>query len=471
MVVGGGITGISCAIELAERLGSGAGVTLVESDSVLGGKIRSLELGDTRVEAGPDAFLTRTTQGVEMLEKLGLQGEITRPVIFAANVYVKGKMYAVPKGLMLGVPVEIGSFLKSASMLSFFGRLRAALDLILPKTKLASDATIASLVNARFGKEVNDILVDPMVGGINAGSTTDLSLDAVVPVMLENYKKSSSRSLARSLLLHTKARDKNLSKPPESIPFASLALGLDELVPHAHKYLLELGVKVLLDSKATSITKNESSYIVSVRSGDGSTLNLNAKGVAVATPSYITKTLISDLDAQCANKISSIEYAPVAMIIQRYPINSFERKLTGSGVLIPRTNQGVVTAITFASRKWSRLNFEDSEILRISTGTFKDSRAIALSDQELSSQVTAEVCEILKATKEPTQTAIARWPAALAQYRPFHKQLVQEIRKDLASFTGLEICGSAFDGIGIPACIESGKNAALRLLEPTENIC
>ena len=463
IVVGGGITGISCALELSERLGNDDEILLVEAESTLGGKIRSIEFEGHLIEVGPDAFLTRENDGLDLCHTLGLDNEIVRPIKFSANIYTKGHMYPVPDGMMLGVPINFATFLKTSTMLSPWGRLRAAFDLIIPKTRLATDSSIGALVVSRFGKQVNDVLVDSMLGGINAGSTSDLSIVSVAPLLMSRYNESKSRSLARSMSNSMPKRNKAPVSKTE-IPFASLSTGLSDLVSHAYKLLLERGVRVLLGHEVTKISPQEGYTNVTIAGLDGESSTIDARGVAIATPAGATAALIREFSTSVADKIASIEYAPVAMLLQSYPKGSFGRRLDGSGVLIPRTNENLVTAITFASQKWQRLANQPSEILRVSVGRFNDRRALELTDEELSGRITKEVQEILNTNHQPTQTATYRWSQALPQYRPFHKDLVENIRKELFEFGNIELCGAALDGIGIPTCIKSGRTAARKLL-------
>lgn len=461
--MGGGITGISCALELADQLGTGVDITLVESEPYLGGKIQSIALGNVRVEAGPDAFLTRASHGIDFIDRLGLSNEMVRPINFSASIYAKGKLHSVPAGIMLGVPVNLGSFLSTSSVLSPLGRLRASLDFFLPKTKLGSDATISSLVRARFGQEVDEVLVDPMIGGINAGSTTNLSLAAVAPTLLSGYTKSGSRSMARSLVsLVQLPKPQHGSRP--QIPFASLTNGLDLLVTRAHTLLKELGVTILLDTHVTTIGQSEGIVKLSLESKDGLTSELHSSKVALAIPASKAYPLVKDISQSVAKKMSTIEYAGVAMTAMIYPKEAFRIPLRGSGVLIPKTNGKLITAITFASHKWSRLAIPGVEVLRVSTGRYSDKRSENASDNNLWVQIKQEITEILGATSDPLDLKTHRWNEALPQYRPFHNDLVQSIRAELRAHSGIEICGAAFDGIGIPACIESGKKAAHSLL-------
>ncbi|MDA8116929.1 MAG: protoporphyrinogen oxidase [Actinomycetota bacterium] len=460
-VVGGGISGIAAAFELLEQGVSPEELVLVEAQDSMGGKIRSIEMAGKRVEVGPDAFLTRTSAPTDLAAKVGLSEDLVRPRSFSAAIWARGKRHPSPEGIMLGVPVSVGQFVRTSAVLSPLGRLRALLDVVLPKTRLADDATISHLVRSRFGREVDEVLVDPMVGGINAGSTTVLGLRAVAPQLLDAYAKSGARSLARSLVAVVPPR------PPaggRTIPFASFATGLDTLVQAAEAHLLARGVKILKGARVETIGNGRGGLSLQLAgAGRKRGERIAVAGVILAVPAPSAAALLGETARSASAKLQRIDYADVAMTVMRYPKSAFGEPLQGSGLLVPRRFGHLVTAVTFASRKWEHLDLPDSELLRVSAGRFGDRRFAALDDASLQREISAELAEMLDLRQGPAEAATWRWQGALPQYRPFHKELVASIRAELAEAGAVEICGAAYDGVGVPACITSGTEAARRL--------
>ncbi len=460
-VVGGGISGIAAALELLEKGISPDELMLVEAQDSMGGKIRSIEMAGKRVEAGPDAFLTRTTAPADLATRVGLGDELVRPRSFSAAIWARGKQYPSPEGIMLGVPVSVGQFVRTSAVLSPLGRLRALLDVVLPKTPLAGDATISHLVRSRFGREVDEVLVDPMVGGINAGSTTVLGLRAVAPQLLEAYKNSGARSLARSLVAVVPPRPQPGAR---TIPFASFATGLDTLVRASEEYLAARGVRVLKGARAETISNGRGGLTLQLAgSGRKRGERIALAGVILAIPAPSAAALLSEAARSASAKLERIDYADVAMTVMRYPKSAFAEPLRGSGLLVPRRFGHLVTAVTFASRKWEHLDLPDSELLRVSAGRFGDRRFAHMDDTTLQREIAAELTELMDLRQGPAEATTWRWQGALPQYRPFHMELVASIRGDLAETGAVELCGAAYDGVGVPACIASGTEAAKRL--------
>ncbi|KJF18011.1 protoporphyrinogen oxidase [Acidithrix ferrooxidans] len=469
LVVGAGITGIAASIELISLGVDPTKITLIEAQDRCGGKIRSKMIAGISIDVGPDSFLTRSQAGIDLAKKLNILDQVVRPSTFSATIFAKGRLHDVPSGIMLGVPVDIRAFLGSASMLSLKGRLRAGLDFVLPKTKIGDDATISHLIRARFGHEVDELLVDPMVGGINAGSTKYLGLASVAPAFLKSYNSQSGRSLAKSLIKIAPPKP-SADGTKSEIPFASFGGGLETLVQGGVAHLLKEGATIMTSTQAIALASDGIKFHVRTKSTAIATENdseiaqeLSADALILALPAPQATTLLGGVSQAVAELIGRIDYSQVGIVLLAYKKGSFKAPLKGSGVLVPKINNRLITAITFASRKWSHLDNSGLEILKVSIGRHRDTRFESMSDEDLTRAVSQEVGEVLGATVAPIESVVFRWKDALAQYRPFHSQLVASAREELSKVGAIEICGAAYDGVGLPSCIESGQKAAQRL--------
>ena len=61
-------------------------------------------------------------------------------------------------------------------------------------------------------------------------------------------------------------------------------------------------------------------------------------------------------------------------------------------------------------------------------------------------------------------TRVSRWPLSMAQYTVGHAARLREISERAANVPGLYLAGNAYEGIGIPDCIRSGRQAAAKIL-------
>ena len=226
-VIGGGIAGLAAAWELRGQ----AEVTVFEPDR-LGGKILTTEFDGHLVDEGPDAFIARVPDALQLCREVGVEAELVSPGRGAGRAVVRGRLRPIPAGLVLGVPRQLGGVLRSG-ILSPTGMARAGLDLVLPRGRPPATLTVRELVAGRFGAQVADRLVDPLVGGIHAGSTATLGAAEVTPMIVAAAQRS------RSLLLGLRE-----APPGESGPvFATLRRGLGQLVAAMIQRLQDHGTR------------------------------------------------------------------------------------------------------------------------------------------------------------------------------------------------------------------------------------
>ena len=158
-VVGGGISGLSAALELALGTEGRADIALLESQERAGGVIRTSEFAGLPVDEGADAFLRRVPDALEVAAAVGMR-DLTAPTGASAAVWVD-RLRPLPEGLRLGVPTSVRSLVRSR-LVSPRGSARALADLVLPSRGLEHDS-IGTWVRARLGSEVHDSLIDALV--------------------------------------------------------------------------------------------------------------------------------------------------------------------------------------------------------------------------------------------------------------------------------------------------------------------
>ena len=433
VVVGGGITGLAAAWFLRDR----ADVTVFEAGSRAGGKIRTDDFGGIAVEAGPDAFLARTPDAIDLCREMGLGDELVPPAAGEAFLWTRGRLRPLPPGLMLGVPTELWPVARSG-ILPVGALARAALDFVLPRSKWSDDPSVGDIVSARFGRGVHQRLVDPLVGGIHAGRSELLSARATTPQL------AAPASVSRSLMLGL--RRQRRAAPPSSGPvFLTVQGGLDRLVDR-----LVGRLDVRLDTPVTKIERGPSGggWLV-----DGEP----ADAVILATDAGPAAALVKASSPRAAAELEAIPYASVVVTTMSYPAIP----LTGSGFLVPRIEGRLMTACTFGSTKWPQWAEPGQVTLRVSAGRDDDDRAMQLSDDDLVDALHAELTEAIGVRERPTRTRVTRWPNGFAQYRPGHLERVDRIEAALADdMPGVVVAGAPYRGVGIPACIASARRAS-----------
>ena len=372
-----------------------------------------------------------------------------------AWVLARGRLRRLPEGLALGVPTRLRTR-EAVGMLGVRGALRASIDLVAPQPARRSplqDRAIGPLVADKLGRRVVDVLVDPLIGGIHAGRVRDLSAAAVYPPLLAAAQRRGS--LMRAL----KATGGGADGPA----FVTLREGTGAL-PHLLGDVLDArGATVATGREVVAVRRGAAGaprWVVESSAGDA-----HADAVVLATPPAATAALLSLLDGDAAAMLGGIDAASVAVVTLRYPATDVSLPEGGTGILVPAGSEGpggayVATAVTFLDRKWPHLACDGETLLRVSAGRIDDSRADGLGDDDLVTQLSEELAALLEVTGPPLQALVTRWPHAFPQYRVNHLVRVEGIEAAAAALGGVAVAGAAYRGIGIPACIASGRAAA-----------
>jgi len=437
VVLGAGIAGLAAANRLA-ALGTGK-LLVVDSSQRLGGKISTVELAGISLDAGPDSFITRNPAGTRLCTELGLAGELVTPAPLGALLWVRGRLRPLPKDLALGVPRQMKSLALSGAV-SPLGLARAALERILPIRLRPGDLSVGELVRQRFGDEVFEAVVDPLLSGIYAGDADRLSAESVVPHLVE--------ALRRGHHLMT------LDAPKPSGPaFLTLRGGLTQLVDALAGTLPRGSIR--LGVSAIGLSRADGAYRVALSSGE----EVEADAIVLATPPSVTASLLKSLSQPASDLLSRIESAPVATVFLRYPPGSVTLP-PATGFLVPRRDARLLVGCTFLSQKWPHLDSGGGTLIRCAVGRDGATSWQALDDDQLLRAVRAELQEATGIRADPDAFAVHRHRDGIPQYRVGHKQFVGSIEASLEALPGMALAGAGYHGVGLPACIASGRNAA-----------
>lgn len=453
VVVGGGIAGLAAAHHLADE--PELAVTVCEAGPRLGGKVRTEEFAGVALDLGPDAFLARRPEAVELCGQLGLAEELVAPATTTAYVWARGRLRRLPEGLVLGVPTRLGP-LARARVLSPWGVARVALEPLVPGRRQAGDEALGAVVRRRLGHEVHRILVDPLVGGINAGDTDRLSIESTAPALAA---ARGQRSLVRG------ARPPRTREATSPGPvFLTLPGGLGRLVKVLGTRLAAAGVEVFTETPVDALEQgDDGGYRLAVAGGV-----LEADAVIVAAPAPVAARLLAPHAPDPAGALAAVDYASVALVALAYPPAAVSRPLDGSGFLVARGEGRLMTACSWASSKWAHLDPGRQVVLRVSAGRAGDARAGALDDDALVARLRLELHQALGITVVPSEVRVTRWRRAFPQYAPGHLARMAAAQAELARcLPGVALAGAALSGVGLPACIGSGRRAAEACLAMT----
>jgi oxygen-dependent protoporphyrinogen oxidase len=464
-VIGGGVAGLTAAFLLKD---AGLAVTVLEGSPRLGGKLSVSEVGGVAVDAGAEALLARRPEGVGLIGELGLAGELETPGTTAAGIWTRGQVRALPRRQFMGVPADFDE-LGATGILSGGGLTRARQDLSLPDSASGRDESVTSRVGGRFGPEVVDRLVEPLLGGVYAGRCEDLSFEATLPALAHAARGRRSLTQAAASILPP-ARLPGLAESGQPSPgqpapppvFTTLTGGLGTL-PAA---LADAsGAVVRTSAMVRELARTSTGWRLTVGSAHAPE-QLDADALIIAVPGRPASRLLAGVAGTAAAALAEIRYASMAIITLAYPETAFDMPLTRSGFLVPAVDGKAVKAVTFSSVKWPHLRPGDAglHILRCSVGRLGEDAVLQRDDAELAGLAAADLADATGVRGDPVDVRVSRWGGGLPQYSVGHLERVARIRAGVAAEPGLAVCGAAYDGVGIPACISTARLAVDQVL-------
>ncbi len=453
-VVGGGIAGLAAAHAVRRLAGGAVRITVFEGSDRIGGKLHASEVAGLAVDEGAESMLARRPEGVALARTVGLGADVVHPAVEGAQVATEGGLRPLPRRQLMGIPGDLRE-LATTGLLSLPALLRLPLDHVLPRTPVDEDIAIGRYVRARLGSEVVDRMVEPLLGGVYAGHADELSLDATVPQL------SGAVRMERSLL---KATRQVMGSATRGGPvFASLRGGMGAL-PDA--VAAASGAEIRTGAMVRELRRLPGGRWRLVIGPTRSPETVEADGVIVAAPAAAASRLLRRTAPFAAAELAQIEYASVAIITYAFPRSAVVSPLHGTGFLVPPRAGTTVKAATFSSHKWGWLGHADPDtvIVRCSVGRHGDEADLQRADDELAWLALDELRELTGLAGAPIDTRVTRWGGGVPQYAVGHLRRVSRIHAAVAEQPGLAVCGAAYDGVGVPACIASADAAARQVM-------
>ena len=446
-VIGGGITGLAAAWHLRQ---SGIEGVLLEKSGRLGGCIDTERYEGFIIEHGPDVFPARKPEVLALCRELGVPVQHTRRQNRGAYIRRAGRLYRLPEGLSGLVPTQLWPLL-SSNLLSLRGRLRALLDLVVPRRQDTRDESVAAFFTRRLGKEAFAGLIEPVLGGITGGDAEHLSMEALFPQLRAAEQRYGSLLLGLSG-----------ANPPADTgtPLQSIPGGLSTLVE-----VLEarLGAVVQCGSEVNRITRKRQMWYVH-RAGQEP---IRAEAVIMAVPAWCAAPLVESLNANLATELAAIPYSATVVANLAFPKPLVEHALDGYGYLVSWQELSPVAACTWSSSKLADRAPTGHVLLRVFLAGVD---VVHWSDEAVVEAAKGELQLSLGILRDPSWVRLRRYPKAMPQYVLGHSDRWKRIGRHMAEHTGLYIAGPMERGIGIADCIRSGRRAADRAMSEPNNL-
>ncbi len=470
VVIGGGIAGLAAAHHIAsESLGS-VDVTVLEAGSSVGGKLATAEVGGVTLDSGAEAIQSTRPEAVSLARAVGLDRDIVHPEVFGASLWLHDRLRRMPPSVM-GVPTDLRA-LAAAQVLSTRSLLSLPLEYGRSATRFDNDVSVGAFVESRLGREVVDTLVEPLLGGVYAGRADALSLEATVPMLFRELRGEASLLRAAERTARGGGRRAGARRGPI---FAGIRGGVGRLPQAVAADLTSLGARVRTDARVRSIHRVDDCWRVIVNPVDRQEV-IEAEEVILAVPPPHASELLSHICPPAANDLGLIDMSSMAIVTMAYAASAVA-PMSGSGFLVPPNQGRVLKAANYATSKWDWIAREAGTrrkapharvVIRASVGRMGDEDSLDRDDADLVADVHSELTEAVGISAGPVDHLVTRWRDAIPQYSTGHVRRVERIRSAVAGIEGLEVCGAAFDGVGVAAVIGSARSAARGVLDRAE---
>lgn len=442
-IIGGGIAGLAAAQALAVARPD-VEIIVLEGSARIGGKLLLGSVGGMTVDLGAESILARRPEGTDLIAAVGLTGRLVHPATISAGIWTHGTVRPMPPTVM-GIPSDLDTLEASGII--------AARPQSLSIPRPPADMAVADFIAERVGSDIVDRLVEPLLGGVYAGHASELSLDAAAPQIA---------ALGDDLLAGaTKARAAAVESGPV---FAGLVGGVGQL-PGA--VAAASGAEIRTNATVRQLTRTDDGWELVV--GPTTAVEvINADAVIMAAPAPAAARLLSGTAPEAAFALAAIDYASMAVITFAMPRSAFPEAPEGSGFLVPPVDGKAIKAVTYSSNKWAWVGQEagaELVIFRCSVGRARETAVLQRDDAELIALALTDLREAVGLTGDPIDVVVTRWGGGLPQYRVGHLNRVATVDADIATVKGLEVCGAAYRGVGIPAVIASAQGAVERLLD------
>ncbi len=458
-VIGSGISGMAAAYELS--LDPRVQVTVIEREPHLGGVLQTETHNGWLLDHAADNFIVQPDAAVKLSEELGISDQLIPPSEDDRRALIvhHGKLVPTPEGLALMRPTKMRAVL-ATPLLSWQAKLRLMWEPFCPKRRDTEDESLADFVRRRLGKEFLQRIVQPLIAGIYTGDAETLSAQATVPQVVEMEQKYGS--LFRATLAARKSKTDQASRQASGArygQFRALKGGSHGLITALQSKLPAGSIMTAQHVETLARDETQRWWLQTASSRLGP-----YDGVLLGVPAPRQTELLKDVCPEAADELRRIYYASSAIALIGVKAQDLQRPLEGFGFVVPQIEGRDILSVSYASKKYPGRAPEGHFLLRVFMGGAMRPDLMELSDDALIEKAKSEVRSLLAWEGAPVMTKLVRWVQRMPQYHVGHLTRVAKIRASVSTLRGLVLAGNGLDGVGIPQCIRTSREAAKSLI-------
>ncbi|WP_138420517.1 protoporphyrinogen oxidase [Aquibacillus sediminis] len=455
LVLGGGVTGLTAAYELQKwkkQQQAEVHLTLAEASSSLGGKIRTVKKDGFVIESGADSLVARKMNDLAYVDELGLRDAVAYNTTGTSFLYTDGELKQIPADAVFGIPTSVKS-LEGSALVSDQGKVTALADLYTKNETFTEEDSIGEFLEYFLGKELVEKQIAPVLSGVYAGKLTDLTIASTLPYLLE-YKNTYG-SIIQGLEAN---KEKFLSRSDKK--FFSFDEGLHTLVNGFEHALRD--VECRYEHRAISIEKEKGKYVVTFQNGEV----IEADHVVLAIPHAQAEKLFAE--SYLSDLYSRFKSSSLISVYLGYSIPDTVLPGEGTGFITATSNDVVCNACTWTSKKWKHTSPDGNLLVRMfyKSGLANFESMKNMSDQELIGLAQEDVTKAFGIVTEPITGEVSKWNDMMPNYQLSHPNDLKQLEQGLAEhYPGVWLAGCSYYGVGIPDCMQNGKETAKRVIE------
>ena len=455
-VVGAGTSGLAAAWRLRGRAPE-IDLTVFEKSARVGGVIGTRKVDGFLCELSVDNFITTVPYGLDLCRELGFQDELQSTNSRYRRTFVvrNRRLFPLPDGFMTMAPTKLWPMLVTP-LLTPWGKLRCGLELLLPRRKSEEEESLAAFATRRLGREAFDRIIEPLVGGIYGGDAAKLSLQATLPRFAEMEAKDRSLiwSMTKSMKKARKTKREEESGARYSF-FITLKCGLQEL---PERLADRIGRERIALNRPVARAERLPEGGWNVVDAQGRSERFDA--VVFASDSGSAASALKESCPRVSELYGQTDHTGVAIVHLAYRNEQVKRPMEGMGFVVPTSEKNGVIAGSFSNYKYPSRAPEGTTLLRIFVGGARAPETVEKPEDELIRLVHTETAALLDIEGAPIFTDVARFPNSMPQYYLGRLAWRKELQAAVDAVPTLALAGNTLDGVGLPACIKSGYDAA-----------